>query len=614
MSEPHRGGLSVPERLQVRRDTAWVTLTIDGNQVTVDENLTVLEAAAEIGIEIPALCYLKDLNQIGACRICLVDIEGERNFQPSCIYPVREGLRVRTNSPEVIRARKGILELLLSNHPFDCPTCARNLNCELQTLSKKLNVRFLPFAGERSSYPIDDLSPSVVREPSKCIRCRRCVAVCNEVQEVGIYSMIQRGYESVAGPAYNDSLVDTPCIFCGQCIMVCPVAALHEKHDVDKVWEALSDPDKHVIVQTAPSIRATIGEAFGLPVGTLVTGKMVAALRRLGFDKVFDDCFGADLVVMEESTELMHRLNGGGPLPQFTSCCPGWVNFAEYFYPDLMPHFSTVKSPQQCFGALAKTYYAKKAGIDPTRIFSVSVMPCVAKKFEAQRPEMKSSGYRDVDVVLTTREIIEMIREAGLNLAAMPEEEFDDPMGTASGAGIIFGTTGGVMEAALRTVYEKLTGRQLEPLDFREVRAKTWKEATIDLGDGLKLNVAVARTTGAARKLLDRVIAREHEYDFIEIMACPAGCVGGGGQPIYTEPHSWMKQVDERAARAKALYEQDRLKPVRKAHENPAILKLYAEFLGEPLGEMSRRLLHTHYVARQHYADESSPYPAEVAD
>ncbi len=576
-------------------------LRIDNREIDVPDGSTVLEAARAAGVDIPTLCYLQDLNAPAACRVCLVQVEGRPTMDASCVLPAEEGMRVHTNTPEVLAARKMMLELLLSDHPFECLTCERNLNCELQRLTKRFGVRDLHQEGSRNHFPVDDLSPAVVREPDKCIRCRRCIAICENVQAVRIYRMVERSYEAIVGPAYNGSLMETPCIYCGQCITVCPVGALREQDSTARVWEALRDPGLHVIVQTAPSIRSTIGEEFGYPIGTLVAGQMVAALRRLGFDRVFDDCVGADITVMEEATELLERLEGGGPFPQFTSCCPSWVRFCESFYPQFIDNLSEVKSPQQIFGVLAKTYYARKAGIDPGRIFCVSIMPCTSKKYELLRPEMKASGYRDVDAELTTREFAQMLFQAGIDLRKLPQEDFDAPLGYASGAGVIFGSTGGVMEAALRTVYEWLTGEELPQVEFTEVRSAEYKDAEIRMGKHL-LKVAVARTTGAARRLLEAVLKGEKEYHFVEVMACPGGCVGGGGQPIYIETNKWSEQLSHRTGRAEGLFLQDRLKKYRKAHENPAVKEIYAKFLGHPGSTEAHRLLHTGYVSRKLYS------------
>lgn len=581
-----------------------ITLTIDQQQVTVEEGTSVLEAARRLGVDIPTLCYLKDLNAPAACRVCIVQVEGRPTFDASCVLPAEEGMVIHTNTPQVLAARKQVLELLLSDHPFECLTCERNLNCELQRLAKRYGIRDLHLAGERNHFLVDDLSPSVVREPDKCIRCRRCVSVCEDYITAFIYRMVERSFQSIVGPAYNGSLMETPCIYCGQCITVCPTSALREKDSTARVWEALADPERHVVVQTAPAIRSTISEEFGFPVGTPVEGQMVAALHRLGFDRVFDDCFAADICVMEESTEFLERLEKGGPFPQFTSCCPSWVLFCEKFYPQLVDNLSAVKSPQQIFGALAKTYYAQQAGLDPSKIFVVSIMPCVSKKYELLRPEMNASGFRDVDAELTTREFVQMLHQAGLDIKKLPPETFDSPLGSASGAGVIFGSTGGVMEATLRTVYEQLSGKPLKRLEWGEVRSQEYKEAVVHAGE-YELKVAVARGTGAARRLIDRMLEGKEEYHFVEVMACPGGCVGGGGQPIYIETNDWNEQISHRAKRSRGLYELDRQKEYRKAHENPMILKLYAEYLGQPGSELAHKLLHSGHFSRKLYAEEA---------
>ena len=579
-------------------------LWIDDRELEVEEGVTVLEAARKIGIEIPTLCYLKDLNAPAACRVCLVQVEGRPTMDASCVLPALEGMRAQTHTPEILAARKQMIELLLSDHPFECLTCERSLNCELQRLAKRYGIRNPRLEGSRNHFPIDDLSPSVVREPDKCIRCRRCISICEYYQSAGIYRMVERSFNAVAGPAYNGSLMETPCIYCGQCITVCPTGALREHDSTSRVWEALQDPDLHVVVQTAPSIRSSIGEEFGYPVGTAVTGQMVAGLRRLGFDRVFDDCFGADVTVMEEATELMERLEHGGPLPQFTACCPSWVRFCELFYPDLVDNLSEVKSPQQIFGALAKSYYAREAGIDPARIFVISIMPCVSKKYELLRPEMEDSGYRDVDAELSTREFAQMLFQAGIDLRKLPEEEFDAPLGYASGAGVIFGSTGGVMEATLRTVYAWITGEELERVEFPEVRSQEYKDAEIQMG-GRLLKVAVARGTGEARRLIEAILKGEKDYHFVEVMACPSGCVGGGGQPIYIETNDWNEQVAHRSRRAGGLFDLDRRKEFRKSHTNPSIIKLYRDFLDHPGSDLAHKLLHTRYVSRKLYAPEA---------
>jgi len=576
-----------------------IELTIDGKKVKAHKGQTVLEAARAAGIKIPTLCYLKDINEIGACRVCVVEVEGARSLQASCVLEAADGMVIKTNSPAVRESRRTTVELLLSDHKRECLTCIRNGNCELQKLAEDLGIRDIQYEGDRAHHPLDDFSPSVVRDPEKCVLCRRCISACSQLQGVSIYSVNERGFNSVVGPAFNESLNDVACTMCGQCINVCPVGALSEKEDIDKVWDALADPDKHVVVQTAPAIRVSLGEEFGMEMGSAVTKKMVAALRRLGFDRVFDTDFTADLTIMEEGHEFLHRLKNGGKLPLITSCSPGWIKFCEHYYPEFLENLSTCKSPQQMFGALAKTYYAQKAGIDPEKIFVVSIMPCTAKKFECQRPEMTDSGYQDVDVVLTTRELGRMLRQAGIDLKTLPEEEFDEPLGISTGAGAIFGATGGVMEAALRTVAEVVTGKELEKIDFEQVRGvEGIKEATIEI-DGTKVKVAVAHGLANAKKLLERVKNGEAEYHFIEIMACPGGCIGGGGQPIVNADARWEKDYKE--VRGKAIYEVDKNMPLRKSHENPAVQALYKEFLGEPLSEKSHHLLHTHYTERCKY-------------
>ncbi|MCR4440582.1 MAG: NADH-dependent [FeFe] hydrogenase, group A6 [Peptococcaceae bacterium] len=580
-----------------------VTLTIDGQEVRVPAGSTVLEAARKAGIDIPTLCYLKEINKIGACRVCLVEIEKTRGLQPSCVYPVAEGMKVKTNTPVVREARKAVVELILSNHPMECLTCSRNTNCELQALAKKLGIKDIRFEGENTEFPVDSSAPAIERIPDKCILCRRCVSVCNQVQGVGVLGVTERGFESIVAPPFHRELNDVNCVLCGQCVNVCPVGALREKDHTKRVWEAINDPEKIVVVQTAPAVRVALGEEFGFPIGTSVTGKMVAALRRLGFDRVFDTDFTADLTILEEGSELLERLKNGGKLPLLTSCSPGWVKYCEHHYPEFLDNLSTAKSPQQMFGALAKTYFAEKIGVDPARIYSVSIMPCTAKKFERQRPEMKDSGFSDVDAVLTTRELASMIKEAGIDFSGLPEEKYDEPMGISTGAGLIFGATGGVMEAALRTVYEIVTGKTLKNLDFIAVRGlEGIKEAAVDLPPLGTVKVAVAHGLGNAKKVLERVKAKEAEYHFIEIMACPGGCLAGGGQPLVSGPERMKMAEDFRALRAKAIYEEDKGMPLRKSHENPAIKALYEEYLVKPLGEKSHHLLHTHYHARPKYA------------
>ncbi len=575
-----------------------VNLKINGQDVCVPAGTTVLEAARSAGIEIPTLCYLKDVSQTGSCRMCLVEIKGGRALQAACVYPVAEGIEVKTNTPAVREARKAVLELMLSNHDRKCLTCTRNRNCELQALAEELGVEEIPYEGVRSEYDIDDVSPSIVRDNNKCVLCRRCVSVCKKIQTVGVIDTMERGFKTKVGCAFDASLGEVDCVNCGQCIAVCPVGALYEKDSTKAVWDAIAS-DKHVVVQTAPAVRAAIGEEFGI-VGEATTGKMVAALRRLGFDKVFDTDFGADLTIMEEGTELLQRIQNGGVLPMITSCSPGWVKFCEHNYPEFIPNLSSCKSPHEMFGAIIKSYYAKKEGIDPKDIYVVSVMPCTAKKFEASRDELAATGYADVDAVITTRELAKMIKQSGIQYNKLPDEVFDTPFGDeATGAAVIFGVTGGVMEAALRTVSEILSGQPLEKVEFEAVRGlEGVKIASVNAGDKV-IRAAIAHGLGNARKLLDSIKAGETEVDFIEIMACPGGCVTGGGQPIVSSREKMDVNVSE--MRAKAIYAEDEKLTLRKSHENPYVKELYAEFLGEPCGHKSHELLHTHYVERPKY-------------
>lgn len=576
-----------------------VNITIDGKKMQVAKDITILEAARQANIKIPTLCFLKDTNEIGACRMCVVEIKGARALQAACVYPVAEGLEIYTQSPAVREARKVTLELILSNHEKKCLTCVRSRNCELQTLSEELGIKELRFEGECKDYAVDDFSTSIVRDQNKCILCRRCVSVCKNTQTVSVISATERGYNSKISAAFDLSLNEVPCTMCGQCIAVCPVGALHEKDDTDKVWAALADKDKYVIVQTAPAVRVAIGEEFGMPIGSRVTGKMVAALKHLGFDKVFDTDTAADLTIMEEGTELLNRIKNGGKLPVITSCSPGWIKFCEHNYPEFLDNLSSCKSPHEMYGAVLKTYYAEKMGIDPAKMVVVSIMPCTAKKFEANRPELSASGYPDVDIVLTTREAARMIKEAGIDFVNLEDSQFDDPMGQATGAAVIFGATGGVMEAALRTVAEVVTGKSFDNVEYTAVRGIDGiKEAVVDLGT-MKVRAAVANGLGSARKLLDKINAGEAQYDFIEIMACPGGCVNGGGQPI--QPSSVRSWTDLRAERAKAIYEEDANLPIRKSHENPIIKKLYEEYLEAPGSHKAHKILHTHYTKRDNY-------------
>jgi len=577
-----------------------INLTIDGVQVSAPAGSTVLEAARLANIHIPTLCYLKDVNQIGACRVCVVDV-GARALQAACVYPISEGMVVKTNTPEVRSARKTVVELLLSIHDRKCLSCVRNNNCELQDLCRDLGIDDDDrFAGERNHYDVDDASVSIVRDNNKCVLCRRCVAACHTLQNVGVIGPVRRGFNSAIESPWKVQLAQTSCVGCGQCIVACPVGALKEKDSI-KAVDALLASGKHVVVQPAPAVRAALGEEFGMPMGTSVTGKMVAALRRLGFAKVFDVDFGADLTILEEGTELVQRLTNGGVLPMITSCSPGWIKYCETYNPDFIPNLSSCKSPHEMLGAVIKSYYAEKAGIDPKDIAVVSVMPCTAKKGEAKRPELSVNGLADVDEVITTRELARMIRRAGIDFANLPDEDFDSVLGESTGAGVIFGATGGVMEAALRTAYETITGKVLDPVDFKQVRGvEGIKEAEIQIGDS-KVLVAVASGTGNATKLLERAKSGEKKYAFIEIMACPGGCVNGGGQPIVS---SQIKMdCDIRVERAKALYNEDLNKPLRKSHENSEIKAIYEDYLDKPGSHLAHELLHTHYVARNKYSD-----------
>lgn len=575
-----------------------VSVVIDGTPVRVPEGTTIMEAAELIGVSIPRLCYHPSLSIAGACRVCIVEVEGLDYYLASCHMPVWEGMKVRTNSPEIRQARRDIVELLLDNHPQDCQICERDGNCELQNLAYSMGVRERLFAGERKRPEQDFSSHSVVRNPEKCVLCGRCVRVCAEIQGVHNLSQHGRGFTTVVAPAHFARMDDSVCIQCGQCVMVCPTAAFLEKSSTEIVWQALADPEKHVVVQTAPSIRAAIGEGFGMPPGTPATGKMITALRLLGFDAVFDTDLGADLTIVEEAHEFLVRWEQGGPLPLITSCSPGWINFLEKFYPELIPHASTCKSPMSMLSTLAKTYYAQQKGIDPKKIFMVAVMPCVAKKFEAARPEHRMpDGTPYTDAVLTTRELIWMIKCYGIDWARLPDGEFDPPLGLASGAGDIFGTTGGVMEATLRAATRLATGKGVERVEFLEVRGvEGVREAYVALGERA-IHVAVANGLTNAKTILDKIVSGEEKYHIVEIMACPGGCIGGGGQP-YPPPGVPVLDRELLRQRAKALYTIDSQKKLRKSYENPAILELYENFLGTPGSPKAHELLHTSYSPR----------------
>ncbi len=582
---------------------AMININIDGRTVQVEQGTTVLEAAKSVNIDIPTLCYmnLEDMNithNPGGCRMCVVEINGRRNLAPSCVTKCTEGMEIKTHTMRVLNARKTVLELILSDHPFDCLICAKNGTCDLQKMAQDLGIREIHYKGEQSTYKGDE-SPSIIRDMDKCIMCRRCETMCNEVQTCGVLSGINRGFEAVVAPAFEQDLSKSPCTFCGQCVAVCPTGALTEVDHTNKVIRALADKSKTVIVQTAPAVRAALGEEFGMVPGTLVTGKMVAALKRIGFDKVYDTDFAADLTILEEGTELLGRLtkylegDKNVKLPILTSCCPAWVNFIEYQFPELKDIPSTARSPQQMFGAIAKTYLADKIGVKREDLIVVSVMPCLAKKFEAQREEFIVNGNPDVDYSITTRELAHLIKQSIGDIHDLEDENFDPIMGESSGAGVIFGVTGGVIEAACRTAYEVFTGKTLEKLEFTELRGMEGvRSATIDF-DGTPINIGIAHGLGNARKLLEQVVAGESEYHAIEIMACPGGCIGGGGQPLHHGDSNVIK------ARAAALYREDEGKPIRKSHENPEIIKLYEEFLGKPMSEKAHKLLHTHYFDKK---------------
>ena len=570
-----------------------INLTIDGIEVEVNKGDYILDAAKKAHVHIPTLCNVEGLSPTGACRMCVVELEDSGRIVTSCSFPAEEGMKVMTNSPKIRRARKTIVELLLANHPDDCLFCIRNQECELQDLAKDLGIRERRYCGERRDCKLDLSSRSIERDPAKCILCGRCVRVCEEIQGVGAIDFTKRGFQAIVTPAFDKGMNTSNCVFCGQCIKVCPTGALREKSALKNVWNAINDPELTVLVQVAPAISTTLGEEFDQPMGTDVSGKLVTALKRLGFNKVFDTCFSADLTIMEEGSELVERVKTGGKLPMITSCSPGWVKFMEHNFPELIDNVSSCKSPQQMGGAILKTYYAKKEGLDPAKIYTVSIMPCVAKKFEAGRPEMNSSGYQDVDAVISTRELARMIKLANLDFNSLTEKEYDNPFGEISGAGKIFGVTGGVMEAALRSAYYLITGRELDNIDVKAVRGlESVKEAVIEVGD-LKLKVAVIHGLINAKKFFEKMIKEKLEYHFIEVMACPGGCIGGGGQ---AKPTSW----EIKAKRAAAIYKEDESRELRKSHESPAVAQIYKEFLEKPNSHKAHHLLHTHYHSKAH--------------
>lgn len=576
-----------------------VNIKINNMPLSVPKGISILEAARMAGIEIPTLCYLKKINEIGACRICMVEVKGARSLVTACVYPVNEGMEIFTNTERVRKSRKMTLELILSTHDRKCLSCVRSGTCELQQLCKEFGVDDEGrFDGANPVHEYDDSAIHMIRDNGKCILCRRCVAAC-QAQHISVIGANARGFDTHIGSAFERPLVSVACVSCGQCIVNCPTGAIYEKDDTAKVLEAINDPEKFVVVHTAPSIRVTLGECFGMHIGTNVQGKMVAALRRLGFDKVFDTDFGADLTIVEEANEFLGRVQNGGVLPMITSCSPGWIKYCEHYYPDMLDHLSTCKSPQQMSGAIIKTWYAEKMGIDPKDIVVVGIMPCTAKKFETKRDDQAASGYPDVDYSLTTRELGRMIESAGIYFKHLPDEEFDNPLGDSTGAAVIFGATGGVMEAALRTAVEKLSGEELKSLDFTEVRGTDGiKEASYTV-NGMEVKVCVVSGLANANTIMEKVKNGTADYHFIEIMGCPGGCVNGGGQPIQ---HAVVRNfVDLRARRAAALYEADKDMPLRKSHESEAVKRLYDEFLGEPGSHKAHEVLHTSYVARPKY-------------
>jgi len=569
-----------------------VQLTINNIKVNAEAGMTILDAAKSVGISVPTLCHLKDLMPTGACRICSVEVEGQKGLVPSCAYPVFEGMVVDTNSPRVRRARKTIVELLVENHPQDCLICMRNKNCELQDLSEKYGLREHRYVGETKEHAIDISSASMERDPAKCILCGRCVRVCHEIQKVGAIDFTNRGFNSIVTTPYNKGLNISDCILCGQCILVCPTAALIEKSSVKEVSDALKDKSKYVIVQVAPAVRATLGEEYNFPLGTDVTGQLVTGLRRLGFKKVFDTNFAADLTIMEEATELITRIKENKTLPMFTSCCPGWVKFAEQNYPEILPHVSSCKSPHEMEGAVLKTYYAKKMGLNPKDIFVVSIMPCTVKKYESERTELSEDTLQDVDAVLTTRELVRFFKMVGIEFEGLPQDSFDNPLGESTGAAAIFGTSGGVMEAALRTAYFKMTGKELEKIEFESIRGSGGlKEAVVNI-DGTELHVAVVNGIGNVREVVEEIKENRSKYHFIEVMACPGGCINGGGQPIHQKPEKVIRRM-------KALYQIDLEMKNRKSYENESVKALYKEYFIEPNSHKAHEVLHTDYTNRK---------------
>ena len=570
---------------------ADIGINIDGIDLSVNEGTTILEAAKKININIPTLCYHPDQKVKGNCRVCIVEVEGQKTFSAACCTPVRAGMIIKTNSKKIREARKSIIELILSNHNSDCLSCVRNGNCELQSLCEELNIKDLNLNKIVNYLPIDKSNPSIVRDPSKCIKCGRCVEVCHEIQGIGAIYNVNRSCEMQILPPCGKSLSEAKCVYCGQCINVCPVGAIYEKDNTEEAWKVIDDQNKHVVVQIAPAVRVSLGEEFNMPPGRILTGKIVGFLKAIGFDKVFDTNFTADLTIIEEGNELLHRIQNGGKLPMLTSCSPGWINYIEYFYPDLLEHVSSCKSPQQMFGALAKSYYAQRNNLDPKNIVVVSIMPCTAKKAEANREEMNSSGYQDVDIVLTTRELAKMIKQSGIQIDKIEEKDFDSPFGISTGAAAIFGATGGVMEAALRTVYEVVADEELEKIEIEELRgSEGFKEGSIDVGN-INIKVAVVSGLKNAKTILEMIKAGKADYHFVEVMCCPGGCIGGGGQPIPGTNEIRKKRIE-------GIYNIDINSAIRKSHENTVIEVLYKEFLGKPLGEMSHKLLHTHYINR----------------